>query len=248
MRERMEDGDKLELLLGNIEYFNTKQSTSILKTKRRAATHKRKNIREALDLVTSHRVSCWRAGHYACSFDDALKDYFGTHMRHLVPDLFQKQSCREKIIQVQQPSPPRNLTRMQCISPTLQRTVKVSRALTFPPNKVLVTFPLRHTSACRESWTGTGPHYCTVGCMVSEDCNSYIDSVIEIDEMSLQDPILSETVVDKCGCGNNVVSLFAKAVKANFGTPVTYEDKARNIKNVIDCIKRKYKKRKISTS
>ena len=247
----MEDGDKLklEVLLGNIEYFYTKQSTSILKAKRRAATHKRKIIRDALDLVTSHRVTCWRAGLYACSFDDALKDYFGTHMRQLVPDLFQKQACRrEKVIQVRPPTPPRNLTLMQCTSPTLRQSFSASRALAFPPNQVLVMFPLRHTSACRKSWTGTGPYYCTAGCMTSEDCNSYVDSVIESDVISLPDPILSKTVVEKCGCGNKVVSLFAKAVKANFGTPVTYEDKARNIKNVIDCIKRKYKKRKISTS
>jgi hypothetical protein len=81
---------------------------------------------------------------------------------------------------------------------------------------------------------------------MSEDSESYVDSVIGCEEMSLHDPIVTETVIEKCGCGKNVVSLFAKAVKANFGSPVRKEDKARNMKNVIDCIKRKYRKRKSS--
>ena len=262
----MEVGDELKQLVEKIDFFNKKQLKSRGKQRRTAANHKRCAIRAVLALVTSHRVTCWRAGYYDCRFDDALKEYCGTNVRNLVPDLFQIQtSCHDKkTIQVQPPTPPRNLTRLQCatntstksdpisdLNPT-QRSMRARRALTFQPNKTLVMFPVRHTSACKKTWKGNGPHYCYIGCMLNQECKNSVNSEMESTFLSIPDPppvlVDNQTVVEKCGCGKKIVSLFAKAVKANFGAPVTNDNKAGNVKNVIDCITRKFRKRKYSIS
>jgi hypothetical protein len=164
----------------------------------------------------------------------------------LLPDLFRIPAFQIKTKQVNPLTPPRNLKNLQ--SPTqlsAQQRAQAStcRALSFTQDKKMVMFPARHSKECRAVWKGAGPHYCYSACESIQDSSSCVEEETQLDAMSVKVSVASDTVIE-CGCGKKIVSLFTKAVKANFGSPKTSADKAGNMKNVIACLSRKFKKRK----